>query len=76
MKISSINCAQNNYSFNNKFIKPVETRALRPMNTEDKVVLSAKCISAIGVVGAANIILKENGLDLFKIAKSGLKFIK
>ena len=77
MRISSVNSIQqNNCTFNHRIARPVETKALRPMNMEDKVVLGAKCIGAAGAAGTANIILKENGIDLFKIFKNGIKSIK
>lgn len=76
MKISSINNVQNNNTaFDRRMVRPVEKKIERPMNMEDKMVMSMKCLGILGVAAATNVILKEQGFDAFKMAKNCVKSI-
>ncbi len=75
MLVSSITSIQNNNTVFNRrpAVKPVEPKLERPMNMEDKMVLGMKCLGIIGAAAVTNVILKENGYDVFKMAKNGIK---
>ncbi len=73
MKISSVNCVQNNNSFDRRGARTVEKNFERPLNMEDKMLMSMKCLGVLGVAAATNVILKENGIDLLKLAKRTIK---
>ena len=69
MRINGIT-GVNNISFKkNSNVNPA-------MTTERKIVLGAQCIGAIGLAGAV-IVLKENNINLYKMAKNSIhRFFK
>ena len=74
MKISSINCIQNNNNvYRRKYSEPSIAKAKSKMPVEDKLMFGIQCLGAITTASLINVVLKENNIDLGKQLVNGFK---